>query len=93
MEKIGARFICIDEPEFMELIDRLYARLKGKDKETWISPETAMSMLNITSPTSLQKYRDEGEIRISQVSKKTILYDRKSIEEFIERKARKSSWR
>jgi hypothetical protein len=93
--KIAARFICIDEPDFFQLIDTLYERLKGKEKEIWLNSETVMSLLNISSPTTLQKLRDAGAFKISQLSKKVILYNRESVEEYIEKHARKpiKSWR
>jgi hypothetical protein len=91
MEKIEARFICLDEPAFFSLLETLYARLKGKDKgDKWISGDEVMRLLNISSPTTLQKLRDTGALRISQLSKKIILYDRDSVEEYIEKHSRKT---
>ncbi len=46
-----------------------------------------MSMLKIISKTTLQKFRDEGKIRFSQPEKKVILYDRNSINKYIEKHA------
>lgn len=94
--KIGAKFICIDEPDFFELIDTLYERLKGKDKgDKWIIPAEAMRRLNISSPTTLQGLRNSGSIKFSQYSKKQIMYDSDSIDEYLEKHARKpiKSWR
>jgi hypothetical protein len=34
-----------------------------KQPDKWISPEEAMAMPRIKSPTTLQKLRDEGKIR------------------------------
>ena len=56
--------------------------------ERWIDGEEALKMLKIKSTTTLQNYRDEGKIRFSQPSKKVILYDRFSIEKFIENNAK-----
>jgi len=59
--KIGARFICLDEPAFFELIDTLYERLKGKDTpDKWVPAETVMLMLNISSPTGDSDERDHS---------------------------------
>ena len=82
--------ICLEEVAFYALIEQVVARLKNKDgeKEKWISDEEAMKLLNITSKTTLQKFRDEGKIRYSQPQKKIILYDRESIEIFLEKNAR-----
>lgn len=88
--KIGARFICLDEPAFYELLDMLYERMKGKEKgDKWITGDEVMRLLNISSPTTLQKIRDSGELRISMISKKLILYDRDSVNEYLEKRSRK----
>lgn len=79
--------ICLEEAAFYALVDQVFARLKdqlGENKEKWISDKDAMELLNITSKTTLQKMRDEGKIRFSQPQKKIILYDRDSIESFLE---------
>ncbi|MEP7218857.1 MAG: helix-turn-helix domain-containing protein [Bacteroidota bacterium] len=46
-----------------------------------------MRLLNIKSRTTLQKLRDEGKIRFSQPQKKIILYDRDSIEAYLQKHA------
>lgn len=81
--------ICLEEPAFYALIEKVVARIKDQqtEKEKWIDDLTAMNLLNITSKTTLQKYRDEGKIRFSQPQKKVILYDRDSIDKFIEKHA------
>lgn len=83
--------ICLEEPAFYALIEQVVARLKekhGEEKEKWISDEEAMKLLNIKSKTTLQKLRDEGKIRFSQPQKKIILYDRDSIDAYLEQNAR-----
>jgi len=56
-------------------------------EKKWIKDTDAMALLGITSKSTLQKYRDEGKIRFSQMSKKIILYDRDSVNKYIESKA------
>jgi len=82
--------ICLEEVAFYALIEQVVERLKEShgEKEKWISDEEAMKLLNITSKTTLQKFRDEGKIRYSQPQKKIILYDRESILIFLEKNAR-----
>ncbi|MDF7816756.1 helix-turn-helix domain-containing protein [Runella sp. MFBS21] len=83
--------ICLEEAAFYTLIEQVVARLKethGEEKEKWISDEQAMQLLNIKSKTTLQKLRDEGKIRFSQPQKKIILYDRDSIEAYLQQHAR-----
>lgn len=82
--------ICLEEPAFYALIETVCARLlpeNAADKNRWIPPEEAMAMLNIKSKTSLQQLRDNGKIRYSHPQKKVILYDRHSIEEYLEKHA------
>lgn len=83
--------ICLEDAALYALVEQVVARLKkeqGIDQDKWISDEEAMKLLNITSKTTLQKFRDEGKIRFSQPQKKIILYDRESIDEFLEKHAR-----
>jgi hypothetical protein len=88
--KIQAKFICLNEPDFFELIDNLYERIKGKDKEDkWITGEEVMRLLNFSSPTTLQNLRNRGDVRFSQMSKKQILYDRASVDEYLEKHSSK----
>ncbi|RYZ84994.1 MAG: DNA-binding protein, partial [Proteobacteria bacterium] len=47
-------------------------------------------LLKIKSKTTLQKLRDEGKIRFSQPQKKLILYDRDSINTYLEQNAKKT---
>lgn len=93
MPELGNRLdiICLESEAFYALIDEVVNRLKEKntlEQEKWISDSEAMQLLHISSKTTLQKYRDEGLIRYSQPSKKVILYDRNSILEFINTKAK-----
>ncbi len=83
--------ICIETEAFYELFDNLVDRMREKERHQqnkWISDQEAMQMLGIKSTTTLQKYRDEGQIRFSQPSRKVILYDRDSILDFLERHAK-----
>lgn len=84
--------ICLEEPAFYDLFEKVLARLQAKQPEErnkWIDEEKAMAMLNIKSKTTLQKLRDEGKIEFSQPSRKIILYSRPSIEAYLESNSRK----
>ena len=84
------KVILIEENVFFELLERAVKRLQDKRKSAekqWLTPEEDMKALGIKSSTTLQRYRDEGKIRFSQPSPRIILYDPKSIAEFLERKA------
>lgn len=82
--------ICIETEAFYNLVEEVYQRLKSENhiQDKWLSPEDAMELLNIKSKTTLQKLRDEGEIRFSQPKKRIILYDRDSLEEYLDRNAK-----
>jgi hypothetical protein len=83
--------ICLEEPAFYALVEQVVARLTEKANQPldkWIDDEEAMRLLNVKSKTTLQKLRDEGKIRFSQPQKKIILYDRQSIEQYLETNAR-----
>ncbi|UAY53180.1 helix-turn-helix domain-containing protein [Ferruginibacter albus] len=85
--------ICLQEPAFYALIEEVYERLKIKEQlkeDKWITDEQAMALLNIKSKTTMQKLRDEGKLRYSHPQKKTILYDRNSINEYLEKNARET---
>jgi hypothetical protein len=83
--------ICLEEVAFYELVEQVVSRLRettGTKQDKWLSDEQAMKLLNIKSKTTLQKLRDEGKIRFSQPQKKIILYDRESIETYLNKNAR-----
>ena len=83
--------ICLEEEAFYALVEKTVKRLRegmNSPKDKWISDEEAMQVLQIKSKTTLQKLRDEGKIRFSQPQKKIILYDRESLESYLERNAR-----
>lgn len=83
--------VCLESEAFYRLVKEVVERIQlenGVQPPKWIKMEEAMDLLNITSKTTLQKYRDEGKIRFSKQGKKVILYDRDSIMKFLEENAR-----
>lgn len=85
--------VCLQEEAFYALFDKVVEHVESKRKNVaakWIDGEEAMFHLKIKSTTTLQKLRDEGKIRFSQPQKKIILYDRDSIDEYIEKHAREA---
>lgn len=80
--------ICLEDAAFYTLLEEVVDRLKAvhnQKEDRWISDIEAMHLLNIKSKTTLQKLRDEGKIRFSQPQKKVILYDRESINKYLEK--------
>jgi hypothetical protein len=83
--------ICLQDEALKLLIDKVVAYVKtehGVKKDKWLSPEEAMKELGISSKTTLQKYRDEGEIRTCELSPRKFLYDLDSINAYKEKKSR-----
>ena len=81
--------ICLETEAFYTLIEELYERLKEKEniQDKWISKEEALGLLKVKSDTTLQKLRDEGKIRFSRSGDRKIVYDRESIESYLEQNA------
>jgi hypothetical protein len=85
------KVICLEDVALYALVDQVVARLNEKNnvvQDKWIDDQEAMRLLGIKSKTTLQKLRDEGRIRFSQPQKKIILYDRDSIQSYLEKNAR-----
>lgn len=85
--------ICLETEAFYSLITEVVARIREKDhleKDKWIQSEAVMELLGIKSKTTLQKLRDEGQIRYSQPHKKIILYDRDSALQYLETHAKET---
>lgn len=88
--------VCIDSKAYYALIDEFIKKIetyKNDSVEEWIDEKQAMKILTITSKTTLQKLRDNGNIRFSKLTKKNILYNKKSIFSFIEENANYSNKR
>ncbi|MFS4416456.1 hypothetical protein [Maribacter sp. 2307ULW6-5] len=85
--------VCLQEEAFYALFDKVVEHVESKRNNVpakWIDSEEAMFHLKIKSTTTLQKLRDDGKVRFSQPQKKIILYDRDSINEYIEKHARET---
>tara|TARA_Y100001949_G_C15811064_1_gene253509 strand:- start:3 stop:272 length:270 start_codon:yes stop_codon:yes gene_type:complete len=85
--------IMLEEEAFYALIEEVVKRLRGDTEgpeDKWIPTEEAMRLLGIKSKTTLQKLRDEGKIRFAQPQKRIILYDRESINEYLEKHAKET---
>lgn len=84
----------IEEEKFYETINQLVVEIRqqlgAKPRDKWIDGAEAMQVMRIKSKTTLQKLRDGGKIRFTQPEPKTILYDRDSIEAYLEKHAKKT---
>lgn len=80
--------ICLEDKAFYQLIETVVERLQERQpeiSEKWVSKKECMQLLKITSSTTLQKLRDEGQIRFTQPQPKLILYDRASLDAYLEK--------
>lgn len=83
--------ICLHDEAFYALMDKVLERVQQQfsvKEDKWVSGTEAMRMLRIQSKTTLQKLRDEGQIRFSQPERKIILYDTDSINAYLTRHAK-----
>tara|TARA_Y100000588_G_C14142942_1_gene876959 strand:+ start:389 stop:658 length:270 start_codon:yes stop_codon:yes gene_type:complete len=83
--------ICLQEEAFLKLVDKLVDHIDQRldeRQQKWIDGADAMKMLNIKALSTLQGLRDEGKIRFTQPSRKIILYDRDSINDYLEKHAK-----
>lgn len=77
---------------FIELLEQVVSlvrqQLGERAEKRWIRTDEAKALLGVQSNTTLQKLRDEGKLRFSQPQHKIILYDRHSINEYLENHAK-----
>jgi hypothetical protein len=84
--------ICIEQKAFYELLDRVVKHIKEKNSVTqdrWVTPEEAQKILNV-GKTCLQTLRNESKVVYSQPMRKVILYDRLSLEKYLQNNIKKS---
>ncbi|MEP0367416.1 MAG: helix-turn-helix domain-containing protein [Cyclobacteriaceae bacterium] len=77
--------IVIETEAFYALLEKAMERLQPNEPRLnkWIDAEEAMSLLGVAK-TTLQNMRNNGDIEFSKINSKTILYNRFSIEQYIE---------
>jgi hypothetical protein len=84
--------ICLESQAFVRLLDETVNYIKKShglaSENKWIGADQAKQLLGISSSTTLQQLRDQGKLRFSQPMHKVVLYDRNSIEEYLEKHAR-----
>lgn len=84
--------ICLEEEAFYTLLDKSVEYLESKRNNAprkWIGEEDAVAMLNGVSKSTLQRMRNNGDIGYTQPSRKIILYDRNSINAYLEKHSKK----
>lgn len=84
--------ICLEEEAFYTLLDKSIEYLESKRDNAprkWIGEDEAVSMLDGVSKSTLQRMRNNGDIGFTQPGRKIILYDRDSINAYLEKHAKK----
>lgn len=76
--------IIIESKAFYALLQKAVEQIQPKERDKWIDGKECMEMLHIASKSTLQKHRDNGDFEFSKINAQTILYNRFSVEEFIE---------
>jgi hypothetical protein len=86
--------IALEEEAFYQLVNKLTAEIKqqlgAQQRDKWIDGAEAMQIMRIKSKTTLSRLRDEGKIRYTQPEPKTILYDRDSVDAYLEKHAKET---
>lgn len=83
--------ICLEDEALYKLMDDLFERLSEKyssQPDKWVDTDEAMNILKIKSKTTLQNLRNEGRIRYSQPQPRIIVYDRDSLNDYLENHAK-----
>lgn len=81
------QIICLESDAFKALLKEVTVHIKQEEMfqfDPWVDEKEAMQLLKITSKTTFQKYRDNGDIDFRRLSSKHIVYRRESILDFIE---------
>ena len=76
--------ICLESETFKALVKELAIEIREDEVDPWIDEKETMRLLRISSKTTFQKYRDSGKIDFRRITKKHIVYRRKSVLNFIE---------
>jgi hypothetical protein len=82
--------ITIESKAFYQLLNELVTLINEKFQLThrpWVDTDEALQILGIKSKTTLGTLRAEGKIKYSQPMHKVIVYERKSLYEFLEHHA------
>ncbi|QSE99186.1 helix-turn-helix domain-containing protein [Fulvivirga lutea] len=82
--------ICL-EKDFViravtNIIDQTCPSYKDKPKSPWVSAKEAKELLQISSDTTLQNFRNQGKLTYAKVTPKTIIYSLESINQYIKSK-------
>lgn len=80
--------LLIDQLQLEVLADLIILRLEKRllaNEERWISIQDVMKILHIKSKTTIIDMTSRGLLRYTRINAKTLLYDRDSVNEYIEK--------
>lgn len=80
--------ILLDPLQLEMLADILYTRIEKRlsaYQDKWLDLSQVKALLRVSSSSTIQDLRDSGQLRFSKINSRTILYDRDSVLEYIER--------
>jgi hypothetical protein len=86
------KVICLNTEAFYKLIEVVVERIKDKEQvreDRWIGGDEAMRILRIKSRSTLAELRSKGLIKYSG-SPRCLVYDRTSIELYLEMNAKQT---
>lgn len=81
------KFFCLDTPAFEALTQKIVDYVKENNNikdELWVSEKRACEILDLWSKTTFQKLRDTNAIVYSQTTHKHIVYETKSLYDYLE---------
>lgn len=82
----------MESEAFYSLIEEIIQRVGSKKPDRWVGEEETMRLLGIKSKSHLWKLRTESKVEYFQDEDhpKLIMYDRESIERYLESNMKKS---
>lgn len=84
------RVITISEDELYQIIETIIERLQPQgsmELPKWLSPEKTLEYLNC-GKTTLQALRNSGTVKYTQYRRSKILYEKKSLDSYLETHAK-----
>lgn len=83
-------YILTDSETLFMLVKQIVLRLQSEDKKDnekkYLSLSEVKSILNLKSSTSIQNLRDSGAVAFSMIGRRTIVYDKQSVYDFLEKR-------
>ncbi|MCW3127766.1 MAG: hypothetical protein JWO03_3424 [Bacteroidetes bacterium] len=82
------QILYLDQLQMEVLADMIINHIEKRialRREEWIDIQEVMQLLKVSSKSTIQTLRDTGQLTISRINSKTILYSRLSVEDYIKK--------